>query len=154
MNDAGPPLSKSTTDLIRFFFTDEARRTAADLLVRECGDRLPLASSLALIERIRHAALKLAKGDLSMLRLRIAEARRDWRDVLVAAGFGNDLTAHVRWASELAAWRLEVSEVSASVYEVVAIDEAGRRAAFQGTDPDALLVQARMAVLELVGRHG
>lgn len=28
-------------------------------------------------------------------------AQLDWRDVLMAAGFGNDLEAHLRWADEL-----------------------------------------------------
>ncbi|HVZ34161.1 MAG TPA: hypothetical protein VG963_17160 [Polyangiaceae bacterium] len=59
------------------------------------------------------------------------------------------LTAHAKWAEALSAWSFEVTEVSACVYEVVATDRVGRSARFKGTDPHALLAQARKAAVEL-----
>jgi hypothetical protein len=46
---------------------------------------------------------------------------------------------------ELPRWKFDVEEVSAGVYEVVGTDDRGHRLQFKGTDPDALLEQARAA---------
>lgn len=76
-----------------------ARQTAAELLVVECGVNLPLwrGTDPQGLERIRFAALKLSNGDLGELRRAVEIAKVDWRDVLVAAGFGHDPRAHERW---------------------------------------------------------
>src|SRR5687768_5968991 len=52
-------------------------------------------------ERILFAVLKLSKGDLKKLREAIELARFDWRDALMAAGFGHDIHQHERWAEEV-----------------------------------------------------
>jgi hypothetical protein len=39
----------------------------------------------------------------------------------------------------LAGWKFLVEEVSAGVYRVIGMDEAGRRAETKGLDPDELL---------------
>jgi hypothetical protein len=44
--------------------------------------------------------LKLGKGFTAELARAIALARVDWRDVLVAAQFANDLHAHELWLHE------------------------------------------------------
>jgi hypothetical protein len=44
---------------------------------------------------------------------------------------------------EVPGWTFEVEEVSANVYEVTATDVAGRRVQVKGTDPDALLEDAK-----------
>jgi hypothetical protein len=49
------------------------------------------------LERCRFAALKLSCGQLEKLRGAIELAAKDWRDLLMAAGFGRDLEAHLRW---------------------------------------------------------
>jgi hypothetical protein len=41
--------------------------------------------------------LKLSAGDLRKLRQEIDSANHDWRDTLVAAGFGQSVTAHRNW---------------------------------------------------------
>jgi hypothetical protein len=46
---------------------------------------------------------------------------------------------------DLPRWKFEVDEVSAGVYEIVGTDDRGRRVQFKGTDPEALLEQARTA---------
>jgi hypothetical protein len=58
---------------------------------------LPLVHGAAGIERIRFAALKLCRGDLSALQRAVGLAKKDWRDVLVAAGFESDVAAHRSW---------------------------------------------------------
>ena len=70
-----------------------------DLLREQCGDNLPLvkATSKDLVERIRFAVLKLSHGDMNQLQRHIKGAGRDWRDVLMAAGFAHRLTAHKEW---------------------------------------------------------
>ena len=69
------------------------------LLIQECGDNLPLSNPAdsSGTERIRFAVLKLSNGDLNALQRAIDLAQTDWRDVLVAAGFGDDVAAHHSW---------------------------------------------------------
>ena len=53
-----------------------------------------------LLERVRFAVLKISNGDIGELREAVRHAQIDWRDVLVAAGFGERL-AHREWAEAL-----------------------------------------------------
>ena len=93
------PLSPGTRQRLEVLFPPAEWAGAARLLVEECGDNLPFqekATELSL-ERIRFAALKLSGGDLPRLRQAIQLAKTDWRDLLVAAEFGNDVRAHETW---------------------------------------------------------
>jgi hypothetical protein len=54
------------------------------------------------MERIWLAALKLSGGDIGRLDNAVLLAQTDWRDLLVAAGFGSDSSAHFPWAKEAA----------------------------------------------------
>ena len=80
-------------------FAAGERETATALLADECGDNLPLIREQdeSEMERIRIAALRMSGGDLAKLREAVGIAQVDWRDLLVAAGFGNDPRAHERW---------------------------------------------------------
>jgi hypothetical protein len=50
------------------------------------------------------------------------------------------------WTFEdLLGWTFEIDEVSANVYEVTGKDGAGRSVLVKGTDPDALLEDARQS---------
>lgn len=98
---AGPPLSAAVEAVLDRLFPEDSRAAIAALLLRDCGATLPLASDARLIERIRLAVLKLAEGDPAAVPRHLAIARQDWRDVLVAAGFGSDLQAHLAWARGL-----------------------------------------------------
>ena len=51
-------------------------------------------ASEAALERLQFAALKLSEGNLDKLDRAVALANRDWRDLLMAAGFGEDVDAH------------------------------------------------------------
>jgi hypothetical protein len=80
-------------------FTSPDRAEAARLLATECGNNLPFCedSDEFTLERLRYAAMKLSDGTLADLREAIALAKTDWRDLLMAAGFAEDVTAHQRW---------------------------------------------------------
>ena len=91
-------LSSETQRRIDILFRDD-RKEARRLLAEECGNNLPYLENLGSqeLERYRFAALKLSEGNLDRLREAIEVAKTDWRDLLVAAGFGNDPHEHERW---------------------------------------------------------
>jgi len=93
------PLTDATVNRVDTMFPLADQHLVCALLIQECGDNLPLSTtaSSAAIERIRFAVLKLSAGDLNELQRAIDLAQTDWRDVLVAAGFGDDTTAHHSW---------------------------------------------------------
>ena len=96
------PLSVWTQErLQRVFVNDANRSAAARLLEIECADNLPLLGGPATpvsLERIRFAVLKLSEGTMEGLRTSIELAQADWRDLLMAAGFGDNVTAHEEWS--------------------------------------------------------
>ncbi|MGZ5104209.1 MAG: hypothetical protein ACXWHB_07550 [Usitatibacter sp.] len=93
------PLSTGTVSRVRALFPRHEHDVVARMLVERCGDNLPLVlpTFVALTERIRFAVLKLSDGDLTQLERHVHAAGRDWRDVLLAAGFGVDVGAHLQW---------------------------------------------------------
>jgi hypothetical protein len=80
-------------------FMEPERQAVAHLLVTECGDNLPLwhDKDPQGLERIRFAVLKLSNGSMPECARAVQIAQKDWRDVLVAAGFGHDIRAHLTW---------------------------------------------------------
>ena len=100
-----PNLSPRTRQLVDRLFDPAQAEEAARWLEDECGNSLPFCGEhdeLAM-ERIRFAALKWSDGDLSRLLAAIDEARMDWRDLLMAAGFGYEVDAHNGWAEAVLA---------------------------------------------------
>ena len=94
-----PALSPETERRVAALFAEKTRSEVRALLVNECGNNLPFCQDLDefRLERIRFAALKLSGGDPQKLKRAIRMAKRDWRDLLMAAGFAHDVTAHERW---------------------------------------------------------
>lgn len=92
-------LSEATQERVRSLFDGQDLAQARDLLIDECADNLPFCEEATPTssERIRFAVLKMSAGDLDRLVDAIALAQVDWRDVLVAAGFGDDPQAHNDW---------------------------------------------------------
>jgi hypothetical protein len=93
-------LSNNTRMLLHILFQEDGdRATAASILTDDCADGLPLMRPCTPegLERIRAAVLKLSGGKLDRLKAAVREAHVDWRDVLVMAGFANDVEAHTRW---------------------------------------------------------
>jgi hypothetical protein len=93
------PLSEQTRLRLKRLFAPEDRATAEQLLVDECGNNLGFSRELNSIEleRFRFAAMKLSQGNLMRLLDALKLAKTDWRDLLMAADFGLDVTEHLRW---------------------------------------------------------
>jgi hypothetical protein len=89
------PLTTATRQRITILFGPNDIELVSSLLTDECGPNLTKYPEL--LERIRFAVLKLSHGDLNALGRAIDLAKVDWRDVLVGAGFGNDIKAHESW---------------------------------------------------------
>src|ERR1700674_3570284 len=96
------PLTESVCEKIDALFPPESREAARKLIEEKCGGTLPLSNKMGPapsgFDRIRFAVLKLSRGDLIALEREITAANNDWRDTLMAAGFGEDLHAHLRWS--------------------------------------------------------
>jgi hypothetical protein len=92
-------LSKATEERLKKVFKPELQAEAARILVEECGNNLPFCESQDEkgMERVRFAVLKLSGGDLEKLKSWVKDAQKDWRDVLMDAGFGESLSSHERW---------------------------------------------------------
>ena len=92
-------LSPETRKRVDFLFLADAREEVIRLLEESCGTNLPFCENKNEfeLERIRYAALKLSNGDVKRLRDAVRLASIDWRDLLMAAGFGYDATIHNSW---------------------------------------------------------
>jgi hypothetical protein len=92
-------LSPKTEQHIAAMFPADCRAEVAELLLQQCGNNLPLLNRLDefQLERFRFAALKLSAGNMDRLKKAIELAKTDWRDLLVAAEFANDIKAHSKW---------------------------------------------------------
>ena len=97
------PISENTKRLIEAMFLQEDWERVSACLLSRCGDNLPLVATGydELAERIRFAVLKLSGGDFETLLEHMQKAAVDWRDCLVAAGFGDDLYAHLSWKPDI-----------------------------------------------------
>jgi len=94
-------LSTDTEAVLRKLIPDEAdRQIVADKLRNECtGIWREEDGTPESLERIRFGVLKLLvesppEQDISHW---IGLVNRDWRDILMWAGFGNDIQEHERW---------------------------------------------------------
>jgi len=96
------PLTPRLTAKMAALFASEDLAFAEQWLLAEIDDDLPggIPGSLILLERIRAAVLKCSGGSLDKLGRATSLARQDWRDVLMAADFGNNLDAHEAWLNE------------------------------------------------------
>jgi hypothetical protein len=94
-----PRLSEETERKIAILFLPGSRAEVSELLIHHCGNNLPFCQDQDefQLERIRFSALKLSAGNIEKLKHAIKLAKQDWRDLLVAAGFAHDITAHRRW---------------------------------------------------------
>jgi len=95
------PLTSTTRQHLDALFSVDDRSAAEAALLRWLEDS----------ERLRFAALRLSHGDLRALAEAIKLGQTDWRDLLVAADFADDIRAHEKWVPRrltpdlLAHWR-------------------------------------------------
>jgi hypothetical protein len=94
-----PVLSSETQRRLDILFNPQDRQEAGRLLAEQCGNNLPFSEKLdaLALERFRFAALKLSGGHLDQLREAIELAKRDRRDLLIAAGFANNPHDYKHW---------------------------------------------------------
>jgi hypothetical protein len=83
-------------------FLPAARAEAERLLVEECGSNLPGGENWTSfgIDRIRFAAMKTSGGTIDGLKQAIELGKRDYRDLLMAAGFGYTVSSYLLWMPE------------------------------------------------------
>ena len=96
---ATPALSNEALKRIRLLFPIAEQGLVAELLLEECGNNLPGLEALDAVQmdRFRFAVLKISGGDLGKLDEALRLAKLDWRDLLMDAGFGEDVEAHENW---------------------------------------------------------
>ena len=96
-------ISSRTTRLIGKCFSADEKDLVISLLNDECGNNLPFFENSipSDLERIHFAIIKLSNGELDRLESAIELAKTDWRDLLVAVGFENDLNGHNVWADSV-----------------------------------------------------
>jgi hypothetical protein len=96
-------ISTETNKRVLAQFSADEHQVVLNILLNECGDNLPLIdpSFVQLVERIRFAVIKLSQGELDELNKWVGLAKKDWRDVLVAAGFGSGIEDHLDWWPDL-----------------------------------------------------
>ena len=96
-------LTKKTIGLVNNIFLETDKSEVIELLKNECAENLFLDEKSIDngIERIRFAAIKFSDGNLDKLYYAINLAQEDWRDLLVATDFANDINAHEVWAKSL-----------------------------------------------------
>ena len=95
------PLSTTVAASIAVLFDSKNFETVTEMLTEECNAKRLRTTSADGLERIQLAVLKLSNGEVDKFLAAVELAQLDWRDVLVAAGFGNDLEAHLTWAEEI-----------------------------------------------------
>ncbi len=100
--DGASPISPETEKRIALLFPPDEHARVRKILSEHCGRNLPLTTNASetTFERIQFAALKLSEGDLNKLDRAVALAKRDWRDLLMAAGFAHQIEAHKAWWPE------------------------------------------------------
>ena len=91
-------LSDAVILRINLLFPPEQQKKVSQLLHYECGNNLSSGRNIDTngLDRVRFAALKLSDGNMDKLENAIAVAKLDWRDLLMAAAFG-DVHAHEEW---------------------------------------------------------
>ena len=96
-------LSKQTKDIIHCLYKSREALEVCDMLESECGTEALSCDGWTheQMERIRFGVLKLAHENTLNLNAAISLAQTDWRDLLMSAGFGEELNAHEEWAKRV-----------------------------------------------------
>ncbi|KAB2925225.1 MAG: hypothetical protein F9K22_03800 [Bacteroidetes bacterium] len=92
------PLTANTLAIVKRLFPSSGERAEViRLLQNDCSDNVWDRATPAEMERLWFSALKVSNGAMEGLVHAVAEAQTDYRDLLMAAGFGLDVEAHRRW---------------------------------------------------------
>jgi hypothetical protein len=97
-------LSSRTEQLVRCMFKAAEVWKLRVLLENECGTEALACRGWTpeQMERIHFAVIRLGKESPEALSEAVKLAQTDWRDLLMVAGFGEDLEAHSKWFNDVA----------------------------------------------------
>ena len=92
-------LSKNTIQIVDTLFGHDQGAHVCELLKTQWSENLHFCEvgDQYSMERIRLSALRLSEGQLEKLSQANDLAQLDWRDLLMAADFGEDPKVHERW---------------------------------------------------------
>ena len=98
-------LTNETKKIIEILFPGTYASEVTQLLIEECGNNIPFCENHTPeeMERIRYSVLRTSNGNFDFLKNGIELAKRDWRDLLLNAGFGYNIKEHKKWAKRLLA---------------------------------------------------
>ena len=98
----GLKLGPETQRRVNLLFDPALSGLASRMLMEQCGNNIPFDQTCDKyqMERLPYAVLKLSGGDIDKLQQAINDATVDSRDVLMAAGFGDDIEAHRKWLAD------------------------------------------------------
>ncbi len=99
----GKELTERTQRLIALIDSPDVRAQVTALFETEAALYGP--PRVEVLERVRFAVIKLALQGPQMLRVAAELFRVDARDLLVNAGFADDLEAHEKWCKAILAAR-------------------------------------------------
>ena len=93
------PLSSRAEKLTSMLFLEPERSRLAKRLVAEASENIPFHEDATPegMDRVRFAILKRIKHEGKNEDSAFEDAKCDWRDLLVSAGFANSMTAHDSW---------------------------------------------------------
>lgn len=94
-----------TRDVLRAVFPPNLWERVETTLMIDCGPAQVHSRDFdgEAMERIWLATLKLSDESITAFENAVLLAQIDWRDVLLGAGFGNDLDAYIKWAAVIVA---------------------------------------------------
>jgi hypothetical protein len=122
----GPELSPETLRRIDILFVPADREAGETLLYEQCGSDLYYQGGTERefkeTERLRIAALKVSDGRLVVLEHAVKLAQKDFRDLLVWAGFANEVDAHLKWQPKPAGEPSEIDPpaLATAIHEALA----------------------------------
>jgi hypothetical protein len=97
------PLSDRTENVLKAIIKESLRARVRKTLVTEVGKGIPFCEkeTSAGMDRIRFAVIKLTAEDVKNFDNAVKEAKTDWRDLLMEAGFGYSIEEHNRWYDKI-----------------------------------------------------
>ncbi len=96
------PLSENTEFLLQNLFSPEFASRIGQALLDQVSENIPFCDETNSIEmeRIRFSVIRLIHNDPNHFKDAIELACRDWRDLFLAAGFGEP-TDHLDWFNSI-----------------------------------------------------
>ncbi|MGI9242106.1 MAG: hypothetical protein ACR2RV_15010 [Verrucomicrobiales bacterium] len=97
------PLSDDTKRAAEILLDSDTRHRIEKRLVTETSEEIPMWHDFSPegMERIRFSVIKLIAQNPEDENIAFNHAKMDWRDLFVAAGFGDSATEHERWFQAL-----------------------------------------------------